>query len=220
MTATRLRHAALIAVLTLLPGCRYGYQQSTVLHRDRSGTMNVHYWETAEHGKSDRANPKDKEARKMFEAKGIVIGRLETTYDEKDSTNHMRAALSFEDVLLLNRAEIFHNAAFRWTEQDGRVRFEHEILESGAKTSLSIASFDEASYDYEFPGDIINCNADSVAGSHAFWKTVRKDANGRRIMRAEFELAPAWIGWLPYIGGGVLLVAVFLLIRRRKRPVA
>lgn len=212
--SSRLRLVPALFVLALLPGCIW-YQQSTVLHGDGSGYFTARITQKVAPDDRKRGEFSESGGRRLYQAKGVTVERVQVSYSAKDSLQRMIVDVRFDDVRALTGAQAFQQCVIRWTEHDGRVTFEHQL--AGPDASFAVTSVEGAAYDYEFPGTVLSCNADSIDGTHAFWKDVRADEQGRRIMRAEFEITPAWHCWLSWIGGAAVLALIVVVLRKRKR---
>jgi hypothetical protein len=211
------RWAAAIALL--LPGC-LNYEQHTVLSEDGSGTLTIHY-SIAENVLSWMSDGNlsftEEQVREQYSGEGVSIETIRISTEAADSSRHVHAELQFDDIEKLSKLRGFKSMEFHWLREGDQFRFRHKL---GAASSSGDASLDAFTvrYSYEFPGDILESNADSTAGRTAYWRFRLSELNADHVLTASISAAAggSTIYVLVVIGVFVLLIAIFALRRRRK----
>lgn len=202
-----------------LPGC-LNYEQHTVLSEDGSGKLTIHY-SIAENVMSwledgNLAFTEDK-VREQYSGEGVEIQALNVTTEAADSSRHVRVELEFDDIEKLSALRGFKDMQFRWLREGDQFRLTHTL---GAASSSGDASLDAFSvrYSYEFPGDILESNADSTDGRTAFWKFQLSELNADHVITARISATAgsSTVYVLVVIGVVVVLIAIFALRRRKK----
>lgn len=216
-----MKHLARFAVILalLLPGC-LNYEQHTVLSEDGSGTISIHY-SIAENVMSwmesgNLAFTEDK-VREQYKGDGVDIESVSITTEAEDSTRHVRVDLSFNDFAELSKLQSFRNMEFKWLREGDVFRFSQKLGANGSSQDASLDAF-KVKYSYEFPGDILQSNADSTDGRKAFWVFNLSEMNKDHVITARISAGSGssvmWV--LGVIGVVVVLIVIFAVVRRRK----
>ncbi len=217
-----MKHIASLGVILvsalLLTGC-LNYEQRTVLSEDGSGSLSIHYsvgenvmsW--MENG--NLAFTEDK-VREQYTGDGIDIESVRITTEAEDSSRHVRVELSFDEFDRLSRLRGFKNMEFHWKSEGDAFRFSHTLGVTGSSDDASLDAF-KVKYSYEFPGDILESNADSTYGRTAFWIFDLSEMNASHSLTARIKAdSGANVWWiLGIIAVVISLILVVFLIRRK-----
>jgi LPXTG-motif cell wall-anchored protein len=211
------RWAAVLALL--LPGC-LNYEQHTVISEDGSGTLSIHY-SIAENVLSWMSDGNlsftEDKVREQYSGEGVNIESLSISTEASDSSRHVHAELEFDDIEKLSKLRGFKGMEFRWLREGDQFRLTHKL---GATNSSGDASLDAfmVRYSYEFPGDIIESNADSTYGRTAYWMFRLSELNADHVITASISATAgsSTTYVLVVIGVVMLLIAIFALRRRGK----
>lgn len=218
MKSWKLSAAALITLL-LLPGCLH-YEQETTLDASGSGSMRIHYWsseQTLSWMENGDLSFDEERARTQYEGNGVQVTNVAVETQASDSTRHVRVDLDFDSIEKLGSAKGFSGSSFAW-KGDGDTRaFTHTITPRGGTGDVSLDAF-TVRYIYHFPGEIVECNADSTDGSTAVWTFPLSDLSKPQKLTATIAVSASngvtWV--LGVIGVVVLLIIVIAVLRRKK----
>ncbi len=207
-----------VLLLIILPGC-LNYEQEGRLEEDGSGSMDIHYWikeQVFMWMENGKLAFNEDSVRLQYEAEGIDVTRSETTTDASDSTRHVRASLTFDDITSLSACRGFKDATFIWQGEGDIYRFEQRISSSMSSAEDLLDSY-QFTYTWVFPGDIRESNADSVDGNRAVWiiplSEFDKDITLTAIVEASSGSSVDWV--LGVLLAVIILTFIFRFLRRR-----
>lgn len=138
--------------------------------------------------------------------------------DTTDSTSHAEIYLTFVHIDSLNNTKAFSDADFSFKEgAAGHIIFSQFIPPIATGFGIDGSKF-TVIYTYTFSGDIITHNAHDSDGRTLTWNYSLAEIGGGKNISVTFrpfklKETPTWIYFL---SGGVLLVVLFFLFRKRK----
>ncbi len=155
---------ALFTVLTLgfyLSGC-VNLDQKTVLKDDGSGTMKVKYWTKSSNVTSDElagfgfteAKAKANYSSSNTEVSDIVVKKNATT----DSTTEVSLNVKFKDFNKLSDAKAFSKIKASYVKGKDGMDFKYVLLEDTANSKQMGMNEYKLTYEFDFPGEVINTN--------------------------------------------------------------
>jgi hypothetical protein len=203
----------------LLAGC-LNYEQHVVLSEDASGSLTVHY-SIAENVLSwmDGGNLSftEESVREQYTGEGVDIRSIRITTEAEDSTRHVRVELEFSDIAKLSALRGFRNNDYRWLREGDVYRYIHAIAASSSSGDPSLDAF-TLRYRCEFPGDIVESNADSLDGRAALWTFTLAELNSDQEMTALVHVESGGdVIWVLGVIGSVAALVLLIALLRRKR---
>ncbi len=215
---TRMLLAAIVAS-TLFAGC-IDYEQKTRLEADGSGEMTIHYWAKESLvswlGKNRFPFTEDEVRAKYGAIHGVTVGSVDVRERTDDSTRHVTFDLRFDDITALSKQPGFESAVFAWKEDGATMVFTQTMHADEGSTSDGLQQF-SVTYEYTFPGEIVEHNATSVSGSTAVWKLRLSDLGTTRSLTAKVRLGQSWTMTIVLSAILLLVLVVFWWLLRRKR---
>jgi len=208
--------------LFFFSGC-LNYMQETQIYPDGSGKMHIHYWMP----NPDSAGSKIVEnlgfftqdsIKKEFSSPFVKIENVTVYNDSTDSTTHAEIDLSFNHVDSLNNAKAFADAGFSFKDGAARQKVFSQFIQPIATGFGIDGDKFRVTYKYKFSGEIIAHNATSIEDHTLIWSyTLNQIGSGKTIsvtfLPYKIKETPVWIYAL---SGGVLLIVLYFLFRKKK----
>lgn len=212
----------LLLIAILFTGC-LNYYQEVKFKIDGSGNMIVKYWMKLPEGDTagfiQQYGIFNKDSiRKDYSSTYTKVESIKVYADTTDTTMHAVVEFSFTSIDSLNKMKRFSQSAFSFADgASGQKIFTQFVppvaIGFGADTSALTLT-----YKYTFPGEIIAHNAQTVDGKTLTWKYKQMEIGQGKTISVTFrpyklKETPAWIYFLC---GGVLLIVVLFLFKKKK----
>jgi hypothetical protein len=181
--------AALVIAAACFTGC-INLEQKTVLNRDGSGTMKIHYWSKI----SNISLSKElggfsfDESRAKTNYSSANIDVLSAKLEEKldDSTSHVRVELKFKNINDLKTARGFDRIKSSWKEGKEGMEFTYSIPQDSTASEIIGASVYKIIYEFEFPGEVLETNG-TKEGNKVVWNKSLADLKTELVLTATVE---------------------------------
>jgi hypothetical protein len=202
----------------LFAGCIF-YEQDTELSEDGSGSMEIHYWiaeDALSWFKGGALSFDEDSVRAQYASEGIHVNAVRIEARESDSTRHVFVSLDFEDIRRLSKSKGFADVNIRWMREGDVYRFVQTLPATSTSGDGMLENF-TFTYRYDFPGEVRESNADTLNNNHAVWVFKLSDLNEKRKMEAVVSASSGSNIWWIFGILAVVAVAVFVLMRMRKK---
>ena len=212
----------LIFILLILPGC-INYEQVTIIKKDGSGEMYVHYWMNWKSEKDSAAIcnaeiffPDSINAE--FSKPYIQIDYISVYKQPSDSSIHAKIEISYEHIDSLNQTEMFYLSRFTLIKGPDETQVFSQFVPPMMQGFGSDKTPRQLEYVYYLPGRIVNSNADEIDKNKLTWK-LRSDHLGiGKFLTATYKPfrlkeTPAWVYYSALF---VFLIVVYFVFRRDK----
>jgi hypothetical protein len=231
-TPALLSFVALLVLTLALMGC-IDYEQKGKLNADGSGVASVHYWTkssnvmflTSSALKFDEAS-----VRQQYAGGGVTIkGDIKIEENQVDSTKHVHVELEFADINNVKNAPAFANTPVSYEKKGDNMFFTQTLKLDTNATKLGMDAY-SISYAWEFPGNVIDHNAQKVEGKAYAWNYKLSDLSkdiDMKVVLAGVSGGPSGGD----TGGGssttiiiivaaVVVVLIAVILMMRKKPAA
>ena len=215
-----IRIAVLFLLLLPLAGC-ISYEQDTQLNEDGSGSMQIHYWiaeDMLSWFKEGNLSFNEDSVRAQYSAETITVESVRSETRAADSTRHVFVTLSFDDIRRLPECSGFKDLDVKWMREGDVYRFVQTLPTASSSTDGMLDSF-TFTYRFDFPGELRECNADSIDGSHAVWSFKLSELSKQQRLEAVVVASSgSSIWWIFGVLGVVAVLAVVIMVVRRRKP--
>jgi len=212
----------LIIISFFLSSC-LNYKQITTIKTDGSGEMFIHYWLKWEDKRDsvllNKLHIFNKDSiNSEFTSNHILLKRIETFINYKDSTIHAQVQFEFNNFDSLKFTKAFKGANFDLIDGPGGTKIFSQFIPPFA-TGFGFKGDDSMiSLVYYLPGDILDHNADSKSRNKLTWEySLSEIGTGKKITASfrPFRLkeTPNWVYFSTLT---VILIVLFYLFKKRK----
>ncbi|MBU1099918.1 MAG: hypothetical protein KKA84_05870 [Bacteroidetes bacterium] len=212
----------LILPFFLLTAC-INYQQITVLKKDGSGEMFIHYWmqwksaqdsitiSNMEIFQIDSVNAE-------FSTSFSQIEDVEVYEQKSDSSFHTKVELTFEKIDSLNSTEIFNLSKFSLIDGPNETKIFSQFVPPLATGFGLDKSPKQMEYVYYLPGKVLKHNADEIDKNKLTWLFSSDKIGTGKFLSATitpFRLkeTPMWVYYSAFF---VIAVVLYFLFSKRK----
>ncbi len=209
-------------ILLITVSC-INYEQVTVIKKDGSGEMYIHYWMkwnssedstvicSAEIFQPDSINT---EFNKSF----ININSVEVYKQKFDSTIHAKIEVEYVHIDSLNNTDIFYLSRFKMVDGPNETKIFSQFVPPIVQGFGSDKSPQNFQYTYYLPGKILSHNADEIDRNKLIWNIKSDQIGTGKFLSATFtpfrlKETPDWVY---YCALGVFLIVIIFLFSRNK----
>lgn len=215
---TNPRFWILILPFFLLTAC-INYQQVTVLKKDGSGEMFIHYWMKWK-SPQDSITLSNMEifqidsVRAEFSTNHSQLEEVEVYRQNSDSSFHTKVELDFEKIDSLNSTEIFNLSQFSLIDGPDNTNVFSQFVPPLATGFGQEKSPREIEYIYYLPGKVLRHNADEIDKNKLTWRFSSDEIGTGKFLNATitpFRLkeTPMWVYYSAFFVIGVVLYFLF-----------
>jgi len=165
----------LFLIAVFISGC-VNLDQKTVLKTDGSGSMKIKYWTKSSNVTGDELSGfgfteekvKSNYTSSNTEPSAIVVKKNQTN----DSLSEVSLELKFKDLNKLSEAKAFNKVKASWVQGKEGMDFKYILLNDSANAKNMGMNEYKLTYEFEFPGEILNTNGNKEGQVVKWNKTV------------------------------------------------
>ena len=203
-----------------LSGC-VNVDQKTKLNSDGSGTIDLHYWTKMSNvSSSDElggfAFSEDK-AKANYTSGNTEVTSVKVEDNLDDSTKHVNLEIAFKNINDLSSAKGFEKTTASWKEGDDGMDFSYILAQDTSNAKNMGASDTKLTYEFEFPGEVIETNG-RKDGQKVVWEKTLADLKEDVEMTATVKSDKGGCGLFGYeLPVIVFFGMMFFYARNRKK---
>lgn len=165
----------IILAAAYLSGC-VNVEQKTVIKNDGSGSMKVHYWTKMSNLSTSTelgsfSFDKDK-AKTNYTSSNNEVEDVKIEDKLDDSTKHVTLEVKFKNINDISSAKGFEKVKASWKESKEGMDFAYTLLKDTANAKNMGASDTKLTYEFEFPGEVLQTNGNKDGKSVKWNKTL------------------------------------------------
>ncbi|MDH7514408.1 MAG: hypothetical protein QHI48_00840 [Bacteroidota bacterium] len=199
-------------------GC-LNYEQRTILKKDGSGEMEIHYW-TKEDNIQFMSNGEfafqEQDVKNRYTSSGVHIDDIRVETESADSTRHVRVKLSFDNINDLSAVPAFKNTSFSFKKEKGNLVFKQTLKGNTNAGGMGMEAY-TFRYIYVMPGEIISSNATRTEDRTLTWEYKLSEMSKDLVLTATVKPASASTTIIIVVAVAAILVVggVLLFVLRR-----
>jgi len=157
-----------ILLAFLLSSC-IDMETKSVLEKDGSGKMDIHYWTKNSNISNDEFKGfgfTEQKVKDNYNSSNSEVTEVKVEKNETDTTTHVRLTLKYKDINKLTDAKAFQNKIKpSWKKGDDGYDFSYVLMKD---TTVSGAT-NKLNYEFEFPGEVLKTNG-TKDGNKVKWE--------------------------------------------------
>ena len=212
-----------ILLLSFFISSCINYEQVTILKKDGSGEMFIHYWIHWESSQDSATICQleifDQDSIKSeFQTSYNSVDEIETYKQKSDSTIHTKVEISFQNIDSLNNTEIFKISQFSLLQGPEDTQIFSQFVPPMA-TGFGLQKRPQSlEYTYYIPGRIQKHNADEIDKNKLVWKFTSDEIGTGKYLNVTYKpfKLKETPGWVYYSALIVFFILLFFLFGKKK----